>query len=106
MSEHTTETLSAEEREVLIMGLKGGGGCWDDEPCCRASFTSMTPAVEAIVARRERAAAERALREAADQVRRVRTQGLLPGEIYGPASEAFEYWLRARAAAAAEDGPR
>lgn len=42
-------------------------------------------------------AAEQALREAAADVRRIRTQGLRADEDYGPNSETFEEWLIARA---------
>lgn len=42
-----------------------------------------------------------ALTAAADDVRRIRTEGLRPDERSGPYTESFEQWLRARVGARA-----
>lgn len=36
-------------------------------------------------------------RALADEVKRIRERGLLPGELYGPYREEFENWIRTRA---------
>jgi uncharacterized protein YecE (DUF72 family) len=75
---------------------------YDDGWYRREAETALSEArteierLQAALADAERIGAERALTAAADEVRRVRLHGLRPDEDYGPYSESFEAWLRAR----------